>query len=288
MGPREKMPPFREFNWMKMPLDHVAIVKVYEEANFMQGLEGSIDTSHVGFLHRAYERGMWGQVVGATVSDTRPRVEIEPTTYGFRYGAVRQNEVGGQNVRVTPFAMPFYTAVPASPGETVLFHAYVPRDDTSNWAYDIRYRVEGPIDMDEHNQRLRTVELQPDFRKPRTYANKHLQDREAMRTKNFTGIPGIKNQDYAAVESMGPIVDRSREHLGASDAAVMTMRRLMLRWAQAVMEGQDPPGLDATIPSELILSHDEDIPADVSWRAALPLAPGLRPADESERSLASV
>jgi hypothetical protein len=68
----------------------------------------------------------------------------------------------------------------------------------------------------------------------------------------------------------------------------VTMRRLMLRWAQAVMEGQDAPGLDPSIPNELILSHDEDIPADVSWRDALPLAPGLKLADESERSLASV
>src|SRR5579871_2867183 len=243
LGPREQEPPFREFNWMKLPASQVAIIKVYEEANFVQGIEGSVDTAHVGFLHRAYQRGMWGANTGATVDDTRPRLEIEPTTYGFRYAAIREPEDGTRNVRITPFILPFYTAVPARPGETVLFHAYVPRDDHSNWAYDIRYHVEGPIDMEEHTQRARTLELRSDFTKPRSYANKHWQDREAMQTKNFSGILGIKNQDYAAVESMGPIVDRTKEHLGASDGAVLTMRQLMLKWARAVMEGQDPPGL---------------------------------------------
>jgi phenylpropionate dioxygenase-like ring-hydroxylating dioxygenase large terminal subunit len=275
MGPPERMPPFREFNWMKLPEGHVAIVKVHEEANYLQGIEGSVDTAHVSFLHRAYQRGMWGSTTGATVEDTRPRLEIEPTRYGFRYAAIRHPSDGVQNVRITPFILPFHTYVPARPGDTVLFHAYVPRDDTSNWAYDIRYRVEEPIDMAEHTQRLRTVELRPDFTKPRTYANRHLQDREAQVTKNFSGIVGIKNQDYAAVESMGPIIDRTKEHLSSSDAAVVYMRRLMLQAAQAVLDGQDPPGLAPGIPSDLIVSEDFDCAADRSWRDVTPLDPGL-------------
>jgi len=143
--------------------------------------------------------------------------------------------------------------------------------------------------MEEHNQRLRTVELQPDFRKPRLYANRHLQDRQAMHDKNFSGIQGIKNKDYAAVESMGPIVDRSRGHLGASDSAVTAMRRLMLRWAQAVMDGADPPGLEGSLPAHLIVSHDQDIPGDASWREVLTLDPGLAvDVDEAERSFVQV
>lgn len=275
MGTDDTLPPFRQFNWMTLPQGHVAIVKVREEANFLQGIEGSVDTAHVGFLHRANQRGMWGTHVGATVGDTRPRIEIEPTQYGFRYAALRNSGDGQQNVRITPFILPFYTCTPASPGETVLFHAYVPRDDVSNWAYDIRYRIEEPVDMEEHNQRLRNVELRDDFTKPRSYANKHLQDREAMRTKNFSGIPGIKNQDYAAVESMGPVVDRSKEHLGASDLAVMTMRRLLMKAVEATAAGRQPPGLDAATPNHLIVSDDFDCPASLAWSEARPLDEGL-------------
>ena len=277
LGPRDRMPPFRWFNWMKLPLDHIAITKVHEEANYLQGVEGSIDTSHVGFLHRAFVPGPWGAVSGATVSDLHPKLDVQMTNYGFRYAALRADEDGHQNVRVTPFILPFHTCVPARPGETVLFHAYVPRDDESNWAYDIRYRVEGPIDMEEHLRRERNVELQPDFRKPRNYGNHHLQDREAMKDKNFSGILGIKNQDYAAVESMGPIVNRTREHLGASDLAVMAMRKQLLELARLVAAGQDPPGLEADIPSDLIVSADADIPATADWREVLPLHPGFEP-----------
>jgi phthalate 4,5-dioxygenase len=279
LGPPEKQPHFREFNWMKLPKGHVAIVKVHEEANYLQAIEGSVDTAHVSFLHRAYQRGPWGSHTGATVADTRPKLEIQPTAYGFRYAALRQPSEGVQNVRITPFILPFHTCAPAEPGDTVLFHAYVPRDDTSNWAYDIRYRVDEPIDLAEHTQRLRTVELRPDFTKPRVYTNKHLQDREAMISKNFSGILGIKNQDYAAVESMGAVVDRTKEHLSSSDAAVVFMRRLMLEAARAVMAGGDPPGLEPRIPADRIVSNDFDCSVERSWREVDPLALGMEPLD---------
>ncbi len=284
LGPVDRMPPFREFNWMKLPPSHVVITKVHEEANFLQGIEGSIDTSHLGFLHKAFVPGDWGLHQGPSIENPRPKLDIQETAYGFRYAAIRATADGKQNVRVTPFVLPFHTCVPARPGATVLFHAYVPRDDFSNWAYDIRYRIEGPIDMEEHRHRESSLDLNPDFTKAGTYSNKHRQDREAMKTKNFSGIRGVKNQDYAVVESMGPIVDRTKEHLGASDAAITASRRVLLRAIQAVAEGQDAPGTRASVPSDLIVSEDFDIEPSEDWRTASPLPEGM--ANQEEVALA--
>jgi phthalate 4,5-dioxygenase len=81
----------------------------------------------------------------------------------------------------------------------------------------------------------------------------------------MSGIDGIVTQDHAVNESQGPIVDRSREHLGTSDVAVIGMRQRMLRAARELQAGIEPPGLDPTFPFERILSETFDAPADVAW-----------------------
>jgi phthalate 4,5-dioxygenase oxygenase subunit len=276
MGPPALIPPRRKFAWMDLPESQRAITKVWVEGNYLQGIEGGIDSSHVGFLHWAFEPGSWGD--GSTrplITVKAPRLELEQTAYGFRYAALRQTRDGRQNVRVTPFILPFHTYVPANRPESNLWHAWVPRDDGSNWMYDVRFSVAGTFDLEAENQRSRVIGLGPDFRPQRTLANKHLQDRAAMSTLNFSGIEGVKNQDYAIVETMGPIVDRTREHLGASDKAVAAVRRLFLAAVRACQEGDQPPGLDPSIPVERVLGTDTTIPGDMRWEDACPQAPGL-------------
>jgi phthalate 4,5-dioxygenase len=282
MGPPASVPSRRQFLWMDLPEDHVVITKVWVEANYLQGLEGGIDSSHVGFLHRAFDSGSWGIGAGPLARVGNPRLEVEQTAYGFRYAALRPAGEERQNVRITPFIFPFHTYVPAPRTGNHLWHAWVPRDDGSNWMYDVRFRIDEAFDMDVERVRQQSIGLDQNFRPRGTKLNKHLQSREAMKTRNFSGIDGVKNQDYAIVETMGPVVNRSKEHLGASDRAVTYARRLLLNAVRAFREGQDPPGLDPSIPVERVLSEDTTIESSLSWREACPLEPGMELRPDSE------
>ena len=73
-------------------------------------------------------------------------------------------------------------------------------------------------------------------------SNDYGLSRERQRTVNYTGIEGTNTQDFAVQESMGPIYDRTQEHLGSADTAIIQMRRLLLEAVRDVAEGRDPVG----------------------------------------------
>ncbi len=238
------------------------------------GIDSSTQSTKV-LLCRAED----GSVIGQGSAPHPGGTECDPEAW---WAALRQAGDGRQNVRITPFIFPFHTYVPAPRDGNHLWHAWVPRDDGSNWMYDVRFRIPAPFDMEAERKRQEGIGLDKNFRPRGTLANKHLQSREAMKTINFSGIDGVKNQDYAIVETMGPIVNRAKEHLGASDRAVTAARRLLLSAVRAFQEGQDPPGLDPSTPVKRVLSDDLTIDAGVAWREAVPLEAGMQvqPAEE--------
>ena len=280
MGAPDRTPVKPGFHWTKLPETHRFLVRVWQECNYLQGIEGAIDSAHVGHLHRAFgdPDPSWGiRGKHAAQYGPSPRLDVEYTTYGFRYGAVRTLDDSTQYVRVTPFVLPCYSIVPTRPGHDILFHVWVPRDDTSNWAWDIHYNPDRPINQAEHVE-VRGLWLDEQLRKVCNSQNKHLQDRDAMKTVSFSGIRGIMNQDQAVQESMGPIYDRSKEHLGTADKAVIAMRRLLLRAVRSLGEGVDPPGLDPSIPFDQICSTAVITP-HIPWQEAFPQDARLTRAD---------
>ena len=116
-----------------------------------------------------------------------------------------------------------------------MWHAFIPRDDYSTWTWDVQFSHDQPIDVQANHER-RGLKLDEHFKKQISLENDYGQDRELQKTGNFTGIRGIANQDHAATETMGPIVDRSKEHLGTSDLPIIHMRRLLLQQVKAFQE----------------------------------------------------
>lgn len=280
MGPAESIPPFPAFQWTKVADDHLVLTKTLQECNFLQGLEGGIDSSHASFLHRSFGgvRTGWGNPLNALVmKDTAPRLEVEYTSYGYRYAAVRDAEEGEEYVRMTPYILPFYTYIPGTPGRATGFTCWVPRDDFSCWQWEIGFNEERPFTAQERSDRIEQHGFHDNdlgFRKARNFDNWYQQDREAMKTRGFSGIYGTRTQDHAVQETMGPIYDRTREHLGTSDRAIIAMRRLLADSVRNFTDGIDPPGLAPSIPYELIRGDDFTKPADVTWQEARPLDPG--------------
>ena len=249
-------------------------------ATSLQGLEGGIDSSHASFLHRSFGgvRTGWGNPLnGLIMADTAPRLEVEYTSYGYRYAAVRTAGPDEEYVRMTPYILPFYSYIPGPPGRTNGFSIWVPRDDHSCWQWEIGFNEQRPFTAQERADRVEQFgfhDLEPGFRKARNRDNWYQQDREAMKSRGFSGIFGTRTQDHAVQESMGAIYDRTREHLGTSDRAIIAMRRLLSESVRNFSEGIMPPGLDHGIPFELIRGDDFVKPADITWQEARPLDPG--------------
>ena len=270
MGPPDKIPAIPEFEWIKLPETHKKIVKVSLDCNYLQGIEGGVDSSHISFLHRR----VGDDEAGALQSqDTAPRLEAQDTKYGFRYGSIRQvksdNGPRSEYVRITPFVLPWYTMTPSeSADEKVsrLFHAWVPIDDENTWVYYLKYCPGRPIEEKDVSNYV--LDRDANFGKVRHRANDYLQDRKKMHTKGewWAGIDGLLNQDAAVQESAGAIYDRSKEHLVSGDTAVVKVRQIMLGAVRAVQAGKTPPGLDPSIRFDRIRSEKILVPAGTPWK----------------------
>jgi phthalate 4,5-dioxygenase oxygenase subunit len=260
LGPRKNPPPLPRFDMEDLPAEHIDVSFLLRECNWMQAMEGDVDTCHVGFLHLGgigpehFEVGSINYY-RQLPENLAPKYEVMETEFGTTYDTWRP---AGENVyhRIGHFAMPFWTAAPSAALGDIRWRAWVPVDDHHAMLVVIGGLRSPPLTIDKHGKPLpgAVVDLQmlPNttdwygrWRLANNPRNDHLIDREVQRTLNYTGISGIPVQDQAVTESMGPIVDRTKEHLGTSDRMIMLTRRKLMRSASALAEqGIVPPEVD--------------------------------------------
>jgi len=297
MGPAEKTPPPPCFEFTTVPATHRHVSKVIEECNWLQALEGGIDTSHAPILHRALRSTTSRPGIDPRSPFVRggaPKLEVDFTQYGYRYAGVRQMPEGGKYVRAYHYIMPFTQLRPASlfgqgldaqPKDAGPGHFWVPMDDDTCMVWNFAYSL-GEQGIDDESRREYGNGNGPDhvdpvtFRARRNMRNNWGIDRSVQKTDTFSGIEGVNTQDRAVQESMGPVVDRSREYLGPADKAIIAMRRLLLQAVTTVESGGDPPAADASYYS--IRGVERIVPDDREWRdVILPLMYGPPDAGES-------
>jgi phthalate 4,5-dioxygenase oxygenase subunit len=274
LGPPEHEPPFPAYDWMQLPRDEFGVMKVGERVNYAQALEGAIDSSHSWFLHQGI---IWDWKMRASLSmDTSPKLEAEDTAYGFRYAAIRvpvNNPDTERYIRVTLFLVPFTAFIPRPLEKTHPAHVqiFVPVDDERTMFYGVFFSQNGaPVDegaMRRTHHVVPGVDLDRNWYKLATEENWYLQDREAMKNGSFTGIAGFTNQDMACQESMGTIVDRSQEHLGTSDIAIIRMRKRMLDALRRYQDGLPLIGLEPGLPYGRIRSEQKIVGIDEPWQS---------------------
>ena len=301
MGPRQTPPPLPDIEPNMLPRGEYAVQKVLRECNWFQGLEGDIDTSHLGFLHLGAikpEQTTPGTFDYYNVADRAPKYEVVDTEFGTSYGAYRPAEADTYYWRIAHFLFPFFTMIPTGIlGMQVLVRAWVPVDDEHIMFWSLtapRSRLgsgaaggasglnAGGRAVAAAGARPGGFEFLPDtpdwlgkFRLAQNKDNDYLIDRKAQRTESFTGIAGIHQQDQAVTESMGPIYDRTQEHLGTSDAMVIRTRRRVINAARALRDNAvTPPGVD----NPAVYRHRSGgviLPRDADWLEA---TKGLREA----------
>ncbi len=235
MGPRDKMPLFPNYEWTTIPSGYTYVTKCLLECNYLQGLEGECDSAHTSFLHRTFDEKSQRAHVNLNQA---PRYDIERRDFGLRLAANRMLHSGETYVRVSTFVMPVSCWISSRRNKEV--HFYVPMDDQYTWRYDLGFRKDEPVEEHEVHRR---IQIGSDYSKIRNRKNHYLQDRAVQKERDFTGIEDFLNEDACATESMGPICDRTKEHLGASDKGVIELRRYFLDALDAMQKGGEPPHL---------------------------------------------
>jgi len=254
MGPSEVAPPFPPFEVNTLPEDHVLPpVIMMEQANWFQNLEGDIDSSHIDYLHSLlrFDSVVSHNIDGKFARDRTPTLEVVPTGYGAFYSGKRRfDEAGNIWHRITQLILPIHTMIAAARPETVTLRSHVPLDDHHSMLISQMGNTVRAVTEEEVSRTQAafsdTGGYVPATSDPRTryftVANKdndYLLDPEVQRTTQFTGISLAQAnlQDRAMTELMAsadgsePIYDRSREHLGTTDAMVIMTRRMMIRAA---------------------------------------------------------
>jgi phenylpropionate dioxygenase-like ring-hydroxylating dioxygenase large terminal subunit len=293
LGPGEA-PPLPRLPIFAALRERVWVTKLLHECNYLQGNEGNVDPQHLSVLHRmtspstaADER--MKQVDMLLGADLAPDLDTEETPFGFRIFATRS--LGAQKyVRVSNFIMPNCSAfdggplhdpakVRPKPNIGYWMHWHVPIDDRRHWKYAIVHCYDAPVDAD-YQRRSFESEMGPGYDTLRRRENRYLQDRAEMERLTWLGMGySFYVHDRFAVESQGPIVNRSREHLGVSDRAVILMRRQLLEAIRDIEAGRDPPmtGRGAGVdPLRDLVVVSQNVPAESDtlavWREHRPAA----------------
>jgi phthalate 4,5-dioxygenase oxygenase subunit len=255
MGAPESQPDLPEFEWVHVSPEQTYTSKRWQESNWLQALEGGIDSSHVSWLHSGglksdpLFKGAKGNEYN--LNDLRPYFEVAESDGGLFVGARRNAEDGKYYWRITPWVMPSFTMVPPRGDHPVHGHFWVPIDDENCWVYTFDYHPTRALTPEERQAMkdgygVHSRNIPGTYRPMENKDVDYLMDRDAQKLgETFSGIRGIAQQDASLQESMGPIVDRTKERLVSSDTGIIKARQKLRKAVEALRDdGVTPPGVD--------------------------------------------
>jgi phenylpropionate dioxygenase-like ring-hydroxylating dioxygenase large terminal subunit len=277
MGPPEHQPALPEWEFAMVAPDQRFVSKRFQECNWLQAMEGGIDSSHVSWLHRdnitsdPLFKGAKGNQYN--LNDPKPVFEVIESPGGLYIGARRNAEDGKYYWRITQWVMPSFTQIPPRGGHTVHGHFWIPIDDESCWAWSYDYHPTRTLTAAERaamqdGKGVHVKNIPGTYRPVANKDNDYLIDRTAQRRgATYSGVEGIAMQDASLQESMGPIVDRTKENLVSTDNAIIMARHRLIRAARTLAEkGVSPPGIEIT--HQRVRSASVVLPPDQPFKKA--------------------
>jgi phenylpropionate dioxygenase-like ring-hydroxylating dioxygenase large terminal subunit len=277
LGPPDHQPPPPDYEFVRAPATHRHVSKSREDCNFLQAFEGGIDPTHASIMHVA---NIGDLTFLNRYDELVANLHIEKTPYGLTYAGIREREEG-RWVRCYHVILPSFhmraTVEGAfgrrEDGPTIDGHMWVPIDDTHTWVYSFGYAHDPARPLSPERVRLRETRLGRGDNLDEHYvprmnrSNDYGIDRAVQKTTSMTGIPGINTQDFALQEGMRAIVDRTKEHLGTTDRAIIVLRQVLLAALDALDRGEAPPASDPDAYRN-VRSFDRMVPKDADWREA--------------------
>jgi nitrite reductase/ring-hydroxylating ferredoxin subunit len=273
MGPPELQPPPPALEWTEVAPEQRFVSKRLQECNYLQAMEGGIDSSHVSWLHSGelnrdpLFKGSKGNEYNE--QDKMPIFDVKEFPGGLLIGARRNADEGRYYWRITPWIMPWYTIIPPRAGHPLGAHAWVPIDDDKCWSWSINYHPRRALTKAEvsamHDGAGIHVKYVPGTFIPQANSgNNYLMDRAAQKSgRTFSGVEGIAMQDASLQESMGAVQDRSRENLCSTDNGIIMTRKLLMRAAKAAADGKKIPGLEPEV--QHVRSVSIELPKEQSF-----------------------
>lgn len=238
-----------DFDFASVPPQNRFVSKCLMRCNYLQAVEGSIDTAHLSFLHRNLKSGQSdvfgvGSLIKYSDDDGRPTFLVDRTPYGLRIVARRDAGEDSYYWRISHWLMPFYVLVPTAADLVQRANLFVPIDDVSCWWYRVRWHSNRPLsakEVDEFKTGGDYAELIPGTYYPTgNRENDYLIDRHDQRVVSFTGIRSAQLQDIAIQESQGEISDRENEILGTTDLGIVHCRRSLMDASASFAAGTSP------------------------------------------------
>ena len=282
LTPKGMEPRFPDFEFQELPDDQIDIGIAVMRCNWVQGMESVLDSAHLGFLHRGQltrqladktTAEMVSTNYGNAANATSPVLEVEPTSYGFREGALRELADGRIFVKLREFVAPYYAFLPLTPEMLTrrILCISVPIDDEHCAQWFIYYNLDDPFTQDELDDRWFGAEADKNnfYGDGGNIENMWHQDRQAMKQGHFSGFPDrhIFHEDFIVQEAMGPITDRTREFLSISDKVIIFTRKKLVAAAKKHAAGGKAWGLEADDFSySQIRSCSAFIGGDEDWR----------------------
>jgi phthalate 4,5-dioxygenase len=250
---KDAPPPFPDLPFFKLPAENRSVFVNVSDGNFIQALEGLLDSTHLGMLHSgnlkkllaAGKQDARGQVF---LQDVAPKFEVEDTDYGLRYAALRQiaDGEGGQHTlaRVTAWIAPFFILNPSDGISSIP----VPVNDEVTAFYHVSWNSKAPLTADKlegshalrEQYRTRRADYKTADRPNRT--NRWHQDRQMMDEGHFSGFEGLIQDDVAMFGSAGGVKNRTTEHLAPSDLAIARLYRRLLGMSDSGAKGEESLG----------------------------------------------
>ena len=286
MGPSDKKPEMPELEWLTVPSSHVYVSKCLRECHWTQGMEGDLDSVHVGILHadvfnkRAkflnHESAKW------LVNDSTPREEIVATPAGCLHATYRDAGPESHYWKVAQWFFPWFTTIPGFVGDGPLGgHAWVPVDDHRCWVFAFSWHPTRPLTAEELSGKSAVAAFHAETI-PGTAVtmcnrtNEYAGPNTPPARQPWTRITDVQAQDIAMTESMGYLYDRTKECLGRSDRLLVLTRRRLVEAAEAVQRGAEPPGMNPKDYRQRPISLT--LPRNVaSWTEAIADAIDTRP-----------
>ena len=273
MGPPAERPPLPNFEWVHLPPSHRIVTKRWQESNYLQAVEGGIDSSHVSFLHRGdvatdpFHRNTGG---ARLVNSIKTTFDILDRAGGLLIGARRDADPGQYYWRITQYIMPWYTLIPPYANNALNGHAWVPMDDENCMAWTMTFHPTAPIpekdvELFKDGYGVHAELIPGTFRPVANRTNDYLIDREKQKSgRHYNGVKGLAMQDASVQESIGVIADRTKEILVSTDNAIILARQRLLKAVKTVQEGGRAPGLEPA--DQLIRSASMVLPVDADFK----------------------